>query len=138
MKYKLFGLLIFLTLVNLGISGCASMNAANTMDLLSAAGFKQRTPTTPKEMEIYNATPSYQVHRIEVEDKVFYVYKDEENGIAYLGEEDNYQRYKQLAIQQDIAQKQYQAAQMQQDMSMGWYGTYGPYFYGPRYRHIRP
>lgn len=135
MKSKLLTLVIF-TLIVFGLSGCASMGSSNTIDLLSASGFKQRTPVTAREFEIYNATPAYQVHRIEVEDKVFYVFKDEDNGIAYLGDEENYQKYKELAIQQDIAQKQYQAAQMQQDMSMGWYGAYGPYFYGPRYRHI--
>lgn len=135
MKSKLLSLVI-VTLIALSLFGCASMNASNTIDLLSASGFRQRTPVTEKEFEIYNATPAYQVHRVEVEDKVFYVFKDEENKVAYLGDEDNYQKYKQLAIQQDIAQKQYQAAQMQQDMSMGWYGAYGPYFYGPRYRMI--
>jgi len=137
MKSKLLSL-VTITLTIFGLSGCAGMGSSNTIDLLSASGFKQRTPVTEKEFEIYNATPAYQVHRLEVGDKVFYVYKDEDKGVAYLGEEDNYQQYKQLAIQQDIAQKQYQAAQMQQDMSMGWYGTYGPNFYGPRYRRIWP
>ena len=128
--------LFMVILIGLGLTGCASMGSSNTIDLLSASGFKLRKPVTDREFEIYNATPAYQVHRVEVEDKVFYVFKDENNGVAYLGDEDNYQKYKQLAIEQDIAQKQYQAAQMQQDMSMGWYGAYGPYFYGPRYRMI--
>ena len=128
--------LFMVILIGLGLTGCASMGSSNTIDLLSASGFKLRKPVTDREFEIYNATPAYQVHRVEVEDKVFYVFKDENNGVAYLGDEDNYQKYKQLAIEQDIAQKQYQAAQMQQDMSMGWCGAYGPYFYGPRYRMI--
>jgi hypothetical protein len=107
------------------LPGCASMTSANTESLLSAAGFLVRTPQTPKQQQIYAALPPYQVQRATVSGKVFYVYKDEKAGVAYVGREQEYQRYQQLAIQQQIAQNQIAAAEMQQQAALDWYGGFG-------------
>src|SRR5205807_7963883 len=108
------------------ITGCAQMQSANTTSLLSAAGFRARTPQTPTQQQIYAALPPYQVERATVKGKgVFYVYKDEKAGLAYIGREQEYQRYQQLAIQQQIAQERYMAAQMEADAAWQWYGAWG-------------
>lgn len=108
-------------------SGCAEMGSANTTSLLTAAGFRARTPQTPKQQQIYAALPPYQVERATIPGKgVFYVYKDEKAGIAYVGREPEYQRYKELAIQQQIAQNYYMAAEMDRAAAFGWYGAWGP------------
>jgi len=101
------------------------MESANTTSLLSAAGFRARTPQTPKQQEIYAALPPYKVERATVKGKVFYVYKDEKAGLAYIGREQEYQRYQQLAIQQQIAQDRYMAAEMERDAAWRWYGAWG-------------
>ena len=109
------------------LAGCAGVGTGNTTSLLSAAGFRARTPETPKQQQLYAALPPYQVERATVKGKgVFYVYKDEKAGVAYVGREQEYQRYQQLAVQQQIAQDQYMAAQMQADAAWGWYGAWGP------------
>jgi hypothetical protein len=109
------------------VAGCAEMGSANTTNLLTAAGFRARTPQTPKQQELYAGLPPYQVQRATVPGKgVFYVYKDEKAGIAYVGREQEYQRYQQLAIQQQIAQERYMAAEMQADAAWRWYGGWGP------------
>ena len=105
--------------------GCASMTSSNTESLLSAAGFRVRTPQTPKQQQIYAALPPYQVERASVKGHVFYVYKDEKAGVAYVGREQEYQRYQQLAIQQQIAQNQIMAAEMEQQAALDWYGGFG-------------
>ena len=120
-----------------GLVGCASLDAANKEPLLSAAGFIARTPATPKQKELYTSTPAYQVERLVVNGKVFYVYKDEAKGLAYVGGEAEYQRYQQLAIAQSISRDNYEAAEMNRDMAMGWYGAYGPYGFGPPIRRFR-
>jgi hypothetical protein len=97
------------------LAGCVSMTSANTESLLTAAGFRARTPQTPKQQQIYAALPPYQVERATVPGKgVFYVYKDEKAGLAYIGREAEYQHYQQLAIQQQIVQNQIMAAEMEQ------------------------
>jgi len=109
------------------LAGCESMGSANTTSLLTAAGFRARTPQTPKQQQIYAALPPYQVQRATVPGKgVFYVYKDEKAGIAYVGHEAEYQRYQQLCIQQQIAQNYYMAAEMNRAAAFGWYGAWGP------------
>jgi hypothetical protein len=109
------------------LAGCAEMGSANTTALLSAAGFRQRTPETAKQQEIYTALPPYQVSRATVPGKgVFYVYKDEKAGLAYVGREQEYQRYQGLAIQQQIAQERYMAAEMERAAAWQWYGAWGP------------
>ena len=108
-------------------AGCASMGSANTESLLTAAGFRARTPQTPKQQQIYAALPPYQVERATVPGKgVFYVYKDEKSGLAYVGREQEYQQYQQLAIQQQIAQNQIAAAEMERAAAWQWYGAWGP------------
>ena len=108
------------------VTGCAEVGSGNTTSLLTAAGFRARTPQTPRQQQIYAALPPYQVERATVKGHVFYVYKDEKAGIAYIGREPEYQRYHQLAVQQQIAQNYYMAAEMDRAAAFGWYGAWGP------------
>jgi hypothetical protein len=120
-------LLILAAATALLLAGCESMGSANTTSLLTAAGFRARTPQTPQQQQIYAALPPYQVQRATVKGKgVFYVYKDEKAGIAYVGREQEYQQYQQLAIQQQIAQNYYMAAEMERAAAWQWYGAWGP------------
>jgi hypothetical protein len=108
------------------------MDARNQESLLSAAGFRARTPETAKQKELYAAVPAYKVQRASVDGKIFYAYKDEAKGVAYVGGEAEYRRYQQLAVQQRIARDNYEAAQMNRQMAWGWYGAYGYGAWGPR------
>ena len=108
------------------VTGCAEVGSGNTTSLLTAAGFRARTPQTPRQQQIYAALPPYQVERATVKGHVFYVYKDEKAGVAYIGREPEYQRYHELAVQQQIAQNYYMAAEMDRAAAFGWYGAWGP------------
>jgi hypothetical protein len=125
-------LLSFALAVSTGlfVTSCAEMGSGNTTSLLTAAGFRARTPQTPTQQQIYAALPPYHVERATVPGKgVFYVYKDEKAGLAYVGREPEYQRYQQLAIHQQIAQDYYMAAEMDRAAAWGWYGAWGPVFW---------
>jgi hypothetical protein len=120
-------ILIFAAAVTaLFVVGCAGVGSGNTTSLLTAAGFRARTPQTPTQQQIYAALPPYQVHRATVNGRTFYVYKDEKAGVAYVGRDQEYQRYHQLAVQQQIAQNYYMAAEMDRAAAFGWYGAWGP------------
>jgi len=112
-------------IVLFALDGCSSVGSTNTKSLLSAAGFVVRTPQTDRQKQIYAALPAYKVERATVKDKVFYVYKDEKAGVAYVGHEPEYQRYQQLAIQQQIAQEQYMAAELDRQAALNFYGGFG-------------
>jgi hypothetical protein len=93
--------LLFVTVVALLLSACASSQpSATTVSLLTSAGFRLRTPETPKQKEIFATLPSYKVESIVVNGRKFYVYKDPEKGAALVGHEAEYQHYRQLANQE--------------------------------------
>jgi hypothetical protein len=108
------------------VAGCASLEHKNRESLLSAAGFRVHTPKTSEQREIYAALPSYRVHRAIVKNKVFYVYKDPKRGVAYIGNEAQYQRFERLAIQENISTDYWQPGLMNQETAMDWYGAWGP------------
>ncbi|MGC4016483.1 MAG: hypothetical protein QM755_18470 [Luteolibacter sp.] len=112
-------------------SGCAGAGSSSTESTLSAAGFVSRTPETTQQRQLFDALPSYQLHRGTWKGKTLYAYKDEKKGLAFIGDESAYQRYQQLAVQQRIANDYRSAAEMNRDSAFGWYGAYGPYI-GPR------
>ena len=129
----------FLTIILTGlipltglVAGCASMSASSTEPLLSAAGFRVRTPETAAQKSIYAELPPYKVQRGTHQGKVFYAYKNEKEGVAYVGGEAEYQKYQRLATERRIARDQYEAAQMNQAMAYRWYGAYpGGYYRVP-------
>jgi hypothetical protein len=85
-------------------TGCATTETGNTKSLLSQAGFRARAPQTAKQRELYAALPSDKIEHAVVNGKVFYVYKDEKAGVAYVGGEQEHRRYQQLCTQQHVAQ----------------------------------
>lgn len=108
------------------LAACASWNAANDESLLSAAGFKTKTPTTPKQQAFYNSLPAFALEREEVNGKPVYVYADKKNEVVYFGGEAEYQRYKALGLKQSIAEENLMAADMEQEDEFDW-GVWGPW-----------
>jgi hypothetical protein len=108
--------------------GCASYDAQNKESLLTAAGFRARTPSTAAQQAMFNRMVPYKVERRVRNGKVLYAYADPQNNVVYIGGENEYQAYKQLGLQQSIAQDQLEAAQINEDASMYNWGPYwGPW-----------
>ena len=105
-------------------TGCASMETNKTTSLLSQAGFRMHTPQTAKEKDLYAAFPSNKLERGTLKGKVFYVFKDEKAGVAYVGGEPAHQRYQQLCTQQHIAQAAEE--EMTHPFARNWSNQWGP------------
>jgi hypothetical protein len=115
-------------LVLAGLSGCASFDAQNKESLLIAAGFRSRTPSTPKQQAMFDRMEPYRVEQRIRNGKVLYAYADKQKNVVYIGGESEYQHYKQLALQQSIADEQLQAAQINEAATMYDWGPYwGPW-----------
>ena len=110
------------------ICQCAGIGASSTEPLLSASGFRVVTPEGERQKEIYAALPPYKLKRGAHNSRIFYAYKDEKQGVAYVGGEEEYQRNQQLAIQRRIAQDRSMAAEMNRMTASRWYSAY-PYPY---------
>jgi hypothetical protein len=93
-----------------GFCGCASTQVQNKESLLSAAGFRTRTPSTQAQWAMYNRMTPYKLERNTVNGKALYTYADKQKGVCYIGGDKAYQRYRQLALQQSIAEKEVEAS----------------------------
>jgi hypothetical protein len=130
MKTRITNLSLILILAACGIiffAGCATTETANTdktKSLLSQAGFRVRTPQTAKQHELYASLPSNKLESGTVKGKVFYVFKDEKAGVAYVGGEPEHQRYQQLCKQQHVAQAAEE--EMKHPFAQSWSNQWGP------------
>jgi hypothetical protein len=130
MKTRITNSSLILILAACGIicfAGCASMETNKTTSLLSAAGFRVRTPQTAKQKELYAALPSNKLERTTVKGKVFYVFKDEKGGVEYVGGEPERRRYQQLCMEQHVAQAPEE--QMNDFFTRSWARQLGPWDY---------
>jgi hypothetical protein len=101
-----FPILALALIAMAGLYGCASYATQNTESLLSAAGFRSHSPSTPTQIATFNRMVPYKVERRVRASGVYYTYADKQNNLVYIGSENEYQRYKQLAKQHSIAQSQ--------------------------------
>ena len=119
--------ILLLAVALAAFEGCVSLGASGTESLLSAAGFRTRTPSTPKQQALYSQLAPYKLERREKNGKVLYTYADKQKGIVYIGGEAEYQQYKRLALQQSIAQNQLEAAEINETASLNWGPDWGPW-----------
>jgi hypothetical protein len=122
-------IIVIAFLVIAGFVGCASYDAQNTESLLVAAGFRTRTPTTPAQEAMFNRMTPYKLERRIRNGKVLYAYADKQQNVVYVGGENEYQQYKQLALQKSIAEDQLEAAQINEETTL-YDNSWGPYW-GP-------
>jgi hypothetical protein len=114
------------------LAGCAAIQAREAEQkesVLSAAGFQMKLADTPERVaHLQQLTPRKIVPHMK-DGKLLYVYADPTGcKCVYVGDQAAYQRYQQLAIQQQLAQENMMAAQMNEDAAMNW-GLWGPFWW---------
>jgi hypothetical protein len=114
-----------------GLFGCTyfrKQDADKTEATLAAAGFRMKPADTPKRQAALSQLPVRKLVSRVHDGKVFYFYADPDFcKCLYVGSEAEYSKYRQLAIQQKIAQEQVDAAEMNEDAMMDW-GMWGPFW----------
>ena len=132
--------LIFLLLSSLLLASCAGVGSSNTERLLSASGFQPKKPQTEKQTELYDSMEPYKLYNKEIKGEMLYGYKDPKQGVVYVGGPKEHEQYQKYAVEQQLAQDQRVAAEMQVEAAYGWgsygWGAWGPYNrYGPYIRY---
>ncbi len=115
--------ILLLPMLALFLGGCAAIekaNRENTERLLSAAGFRPNPANTPDRMESLASLPPHKVVRKLRGDEFYYVYADPEQGIVYIGNQAAYGKYQELLIQQEIANENMSAAQLNMSAAQQW------------------
>jgi len=103
-------------------TSCASMETNSTRSMLSAAGFRVVTPENAKQRELYAALPNNKIERATVKGKVFYVFKDEKAGVAYVGGEPQHRQYQRLSAHAaQVAEEE-----MNPSLATKWANQWGP------------
>lgn len=109
------------------LAGCATEQeiVQGRENMLSAAGFVARPADTPTRHQELAALPPHKFAFQQRDNKVVYVYPDPTVcNCLYIGSEQAYQKYRQLAFQQQVAEENMQAAEMNQ---ANWqWGPWGP------------
>jgi hypothetical protein len=113
------------------LNGCTAFEISTKTRTLSESGFVARVPETPGQRETYAALPPYKLHRGVVKGNVFYAYKDEKNGVAYIGTEAEYERYmeraRRLIAAYETTEEKMVAHDMDNDLQWRWYGSWSDY-----------
>jgi hypothetical protein len=126
MKTRITNTSLSLILAASGVAffaSCAGMETNSTRSLLSAAGFRPLTPKNAKEQELYAAVPNNKIERATVKGKVFYVFKDEKAGVAYIGGEPQHRRYEKLSANAQRAAEE----EMNPSLAAKWANQWGPH-----------
>ena len=96
------------------LSGCAAIEKAdrsNTERLLAAAGFKVLPANSPQRLTSLEAMTPYKVERKLKGDEVYYFYACPDQSLAYIGNQSDYSKYRELEIQQELADQNTMASE---------------------------
>jgi hypothetical protein len=105
------------------VTGCSTTKS--TENLLSAAGFNAMPATTPERQAHLKTLPAHKVTMVVRDGTTYYAYPDEAHQVLYVGREAQYQEYQKLRLQNQMAEDQVEAAQMNSEASWGAWGGFG-------------
>ena len=112
------------------LSGCAAIERQEVTDveqMLSAAGFQMKYANSPDKLAHLQTLTQLKLVPHPEGDKVRYIYADAKYcKCLFAGDDEDYQRYQNLAFQKSLADEQRQAAMMNEDAAMNW-GMWGPW-----------
>lgn len=116
----------------LSLVGCTTvrqLESQQTEDLLAAAGFKVKPADTPEKLDHLKSFPAYKMQTRTKDSNIVYTYADPNNcKCLYVGTPKEYQEYKRLEVQQQIAENQRMAAEDAEWAAMNW-GVWGPWWW---------
>lgn len=105
------------------LAGCSTTR--QTENLLSAAGFNMLPANTPQRQAHLKTLPPHQITMVVRDGKTYDVYPDEAHQVLYVGQEAQYQEYQKLRLQNQMAEDQVQAAEMNSEAGWGAWGGFG-------------
>lgn len=114
----------------LGTAGCAAIRQQEGLQmdrLLAAAGFHVRPANTPEKLAQLKTLTPLTIMPKERDGRTFYVVADPYAcKCLYVGDEKAYDTYQRLALKQEYAEDNLEAAEMNEDAAMDW-GMWGPW-----------
>jgi len=115
------------TLLSIAVLLAMAIGCATTKDrenMLSAAGFKMMPANTPEKEAHLKSLPNDKITTVQREGTTYYVFPDQKNNVAYVGQAKQYQEYQKLRYQKQLADEQLNTAEMYNQAS---WGAWGPW-----------
>jgi len=104
------------------LGGCAAMRrheARDTGDLLVSAGFTTKPADTPERAQQLHAMPPLRLVSESEDGNVVYRYADPYScDCLYVGDQQAYAEYKRLALQKQIADERFEAAEAEESAAI--------------------
>jgi hypothetical protein len=119
---------ILRALLTSGVLVALAMGCSTTQErenTLAAAGFKMIPADTPEKKAHLNSLPADKLTPVQREGTLYYVFPDPRNNVLYVGQDQQYQQYRQLRLQKQMADEQLTAAQMNNDAAWEFWGPWG-------------
>lgn len=101
------------------VIGCSTTQ--ETKNMLSAAGFKTLPADTPAKKADLHILQANKITPVQREGTVYYTFPDPGNNVLYVGSEQQYQLYRQIGHQNQIADDQLDVAQLNNDGAWGFW-----------------
>jgi hypothetical protein len=117
-----FGLVWAILVLTLG---CASTH--QTEDLLSAAGFKILAANTPQQQQHLKTLPPHKMRTVHRKGKTYYVYADPAHNLIYVGNQLQYDQYRDLRLAKNVFEQDLQDAELNAQEAAGW-EAWGPFY----------
>jgi hypothetical protein len=97
-------------------AGCATRQpTAETQDVLLGSGFKVITPTTPDQQALLKKLPPGKFSVVHRKGKTWYVFPDLAHNQAYVGNQDQYESFKQSYSDEQLTNAQVGNANLAED-----------------------
>jgi hypothetical protein len=114
----------------MGIGACAAIRRQEALQMdrqLAAAGFHVRPANTPEKLAQLKTLTPLVVMPKQQDGKTFFVVADPDAcKCLYVGNQKAYDAYQKLSLQQEYAEDNLEAAEMNEDAAMDW-GMWGPW-----------
>ena len=102
-------------------TGPLSSAAAQTESLLASAGFRARTPSTPRQQQHFKTLTPDKMMTVHRNGKTYHVYADPVQNRLYIGNQAQFQMYQQLRKARHLALEQ------EYSEAMGDWGAWEPF-----------
>src|SRR5580765_3783901 len=104
-------------------SGCTTTSQKENM--LSAAGFQTVPADTAEKEQHLKSLPADKLTTAQRDGKLYYTFPDPKKNVLYVGQEQQYQKYRQLRLEKQMADEELNAAEMNNDAAWNNWGAWG-------------
>lgn len=105
------------------LDGCESVTEERE-HTLAAAGFRTIAPATKRQRLQLLSLPADRITPLRHGSQTVFIFPDPERNLLFVGRDTDFQRYRQLCLEQDIAEEDLAAAQFWSESGWGEWGSW--------------